>query len=177
MKSQNNQGQGKWESRLLDWESRISDGAWWGIYIFAVLGLLHIAIVPFFERQFFGQGGVYALVCLQVIVGLLVRFKVIRITPKELALYQVGFIFLWFAYIPSWFYWGDDRPWHQRGLAEQFLGLYVMCATGAAPWSAILIQTTYRLRWFVSIPLAVLLCWMAFIMFFMSYGMITNNWL
>jgi hypothetical protein len=126
MKSQNNQGQGKWESRLLDWESRISDGAWWGIYIFAVLGLLHIAIVPFFERQFFGQGGVYALVCLQVIVGLLVRFKVIRITPKELALYQVGFIFLWFAYIPSWFYWGDDRPWHQRGLAEQFLGLYVM---------------------------------------------------
>jgi hypothetical protein len=55
---------------------------------------------------------------------------------------------------------------------------YLLCgAAGAAPWSAILIQTTYRLRWFVSIPLAVLLSWMAFIMFFMSYGMISNNWL
>ncbi len=177
MNSQENQDQRKWVVRLLDWESRITEGAWWGIYIFAVLGLLHIAIARMFERMFFGPGGVYTIAGILIVVGVLVKLGKIRIQIKELALYQVGFIFIWLAYVPIWFYVGDERPWHQRGIIESIVVYFIMMSAFSAPGVTLVLWDRFKLKWWISLPLALILGWMGLVIFFMSSMFVTNSWL
>lgn len=143
MNSQENQDQRKWVVRLLDWESRITDLAWWTLYGFG--GLV-------FWLVFFPS--LLVLGIFSLIWGILVKLRIIKMNVRELALYHVGFLVNGLHYGFNALYWfGSEVPIESRKYLLEFPrhlfnGMYF-----GSVLASVIVLICFRLRWLISVPL------------------------